>query len=199
MNQQKSGLVPGILVGLLAMLVGAGLVGAFIGLTGRQIGIFGVGVGLLVGFGIMTVKPTSPVLPPLAAVMGLAGAALGQILGVSILVAKLGIDGMPVSFGDALPAVAGNFSDVTRDNPLMLAIWAISAAAAFSFVNKRVKEAAPAAHADAPAGPADAQGWTPTPPQANAPMPPQADVPAAPQANASPAPQADEQDPAPKA
>lgn len=183
MNQQKSGLVPGILVGLLAMLVGAALFGAFIGITERESAIVGIGVGALVGLGIMAVKPTSPVLPPLAAVMGLVGAALGQILGVAILLTKWGIDGTSVSFGDALPAVASNFSDIIGEKPLMLVFWGISAAAAFSFVNKRVKEATPAAPADAPPGPANAQGWTPTPPQADA----------------SAAPQADEQDPAPKA
>ncbi|MFI6603100.1 hypothetical protein ACIBHX_43245 [Nonomuraea sp. NPDC050536] len=186
MNQQKSGLVPGILVGILAMLVGAGLFGAFIGITERERGIVSIGVGVLVGLGIMAVKPTSPVLPPLAAVMGLVGAALGQMLGLAILLTKLGIDGTPVGFGDALSAVAGSFSDVIGENPLMLVFWAISAAAAFSFVNKRVKEATPGeVPSDAPPQAANLQGWTPTAPTPDAPAGTQTDTP--------------RQDPAPKA
>jgi hypothetical protein len=154
MSQQKSGLVPGIVVGLVAMLVGAALYGVIIGITEYEIGIATIGVGVLVGLGIMAVRPTSPVLPPLAAVFGLAGAAIGQILGDTILLVKIAQDaGQTLDYGSAASTIIGDFGSIISDNPKSLLFWAIGAAAAYSFVNKRVKAANQPAE-PAPATPA---------------------------------------------
>ncbi|NUT08854.1 MAG: hypothetical protein HOQ38_00140 [Nonomuraea sp.] len=160
MSDQKSGLVPGIVVGLVAMLIGAAIYGAIIGITKYEIGIATVGVGVLVGLGIMAVKPTSPVLPPLAAVFGLAGAALGQLVGTTILLVQLAQEaGETIGYGTAAATVFPEFGSIISEDPKSLLFWAIGAAAAYSFVNKRVKAA------DTPATPAPADPTPATPPQ----------------------------------
>ncbi|MFG1710228.1 hypothetical protein ACFLIM_44370 [Nonomuraea sp. M3C6] len=155
MSNQKSGLVPGIIVGLVAMLAGAALYGAIIGITKYEIGIATIGVGVLVGLGIMAVKPTSPVLPPLAAVFGLAGAALGQIVGATILLVEFAQDeGVTMSYTTAAGEITGEFGALISEDPKSLLFWAIGAAAAFSFVNKRVKAANEPADQPQPTSPA---------------------------------------------
>lgn len=78
-----NGLLPGILTGLLATVAGAAGYGALIAFSGYEIGFAAIGVGLLVGLAMIAVRPTSPVLPPLAAFFSLVGAALGRSPGPS--------------------------------------------------------------------------------------------------------------------
>ncbi|MEZ0071207.1 hypothetical protein [Planotetraspora sp. GP83] len=148
---RRSGLVPGILAGLAAALVGAGLYAVIIDLTEWELGIATIGIGVLVGLAIMAVKPTSPVLPALAAVISLAGAALGTIAGDVALIVKIaGDQGLQMSYGDAFGFVRnglGEFIDIKT-----VLIWAVGAAAAFSFVNKRVKASAESASLPQEAG-----------------------------------------------
>lgn len=175
MSQQKSGLVPGILVGLAAMVVGAGLYGAFIAITKYEFGLVTSAIGVLVGLGITAVKPTSQALPVIAAAMGLAGAALGQVLGTAIYV----VTHSSVGIGPVLAAILGDFPAFVADDPLSVVFWAIGGWAAFSFVSKRVNAAAvrQAAPVYQNAAPASAGGsWTPAPPPQE-PLPPQAQPP----------------------
>lgn len=157
MPQQKTGLVPGILVGFAAMLIGAAAYGAIIGISGYEIGFAAIGVGALVGVGMMAVKPTSPVLPPLAALFGLAGAALGQIIGTTwLLVAETS-----AGYGEAVSAVVSSFGDILGEDPKSLLFWAIGAFAGYSFVSKRVRaanEASPSFEAYPAAVPVAEQG-----------------------------------------
>lgn len=142
MPQEKTGLVPGVLAGLAAMLIGAAAYGAVIGITAYEIGFAAIGVGLLVGLGMMAVKPTSPVLPPLAALFGLVGSALGQVIGTTILLVKYAQEqGTERGYFDALVAVAGSFDEIVGEDPKSLLFWAIGAFAGYSFVDKRVKAA----------------------------------------------------------
>ncbi|WP_431898190.1 hypothetical protein [Nonomuraea sp. bgisy101] len=145
MTQQKSGLVPGILIGLVAMLVGAGVHGAVIGVTEYNLGIVAVLVGMLVGLGMTAVKPSSAVLPSLAALFGLVGAALGTTIGVIALTVK---DAPGTGYVTAARTVVTQFDRVIQADPVVALFWVISAVAAFAFVNKRVK-AVRAARAEA--------------------------------------------------
>ncbi|GAA2373489.1 hypothetical protein [Nonomuraea africana] len=172
MTQQKSGLVPGILVGLVAMLVGAAVYGAVVGITEYEIGLVAVLVGVLVGLGMMAVKPSSPVLPPLAALFGLVGAALGTAIGGTVLAVKYaGEEGGKLGYLDAFTSVTGLMPDLIGEDPKTLLFWAISAFAGFSFVNKRVKaareaEVVPMAPPSAPEQQPEGNLFTPKNPQA---------------------------------
>ncbi|GIH99825.1 hypothetical protein [Planobispora takensis] len=137
--QPRSGLVPGIIVGLLAAVLGAVIYGAIVTVIEREIGYAAVGVGVLVGLGMMAVKPTSPVLPALAALFSLAGAALGTFLGGVGAVVKASGDAL--SYGDAVSLVAKVFPDAVKQDPKVLLFWVIAGVAGFFFVNKRVKAA----------------------------------------------------------
>ncbi|MER6178812.1 hypothetical protein [Streptosporangium sp. NPDC001681] len=137
-----NGLLPGIFTGLGATVVGAAAYGALIGFSGYEIGFAAIGVGLLVGLAMMAVRPTSPVLPPLAALFSLIGAALGQVAGYVIIWVRASGD----DYGSALTQVLNTFPEDLRRDPKSLLFWAIAAYAGFGFVSRRVK-AAREAHA----------------------------------------------------
>lgn len=136
-----NGLLPGIITGLLATVAGAAAYGALIAFSGYEIGFAAIGVGLLVGLAMIAVRPTSPVLPPLAAFLSLAGAALGQIAGAVIVWVRLSGE----DYGPAAAQVLDAFPDAIRSDPMSLLFWVVAAYAGFGFVNRRVK-AARAAH-----------------------------------------------------
>jgi len=141
-----SGLLPGVLAGLGAMIVGAAAYGALIGFGGYEIGYGAVGVGVLVGLAMVGVlvglammagKPTSPVLPPLAALFSLAGAALGQIAGQIIRWAQSSGTDYVTAVGETL----ARFPEQLREYPISILFWVAAAYAGFGFTNKRVKSA----------------------------------------------------------
>jgi hypothetical protein len=136
----RSGLVPGTAIGLVAAILGAAAYGAVIGVTERELGIAAVGVGVLVGLAMTAVRPTSQVLPPLAALFSLVGAALGTFAGSVVLLVKFAQqNGAEPTYGEAVRKMAEVFPDAIREDPMTLLFWVIAAAAAFSFVSKRVK------------------------------------------------------------
>nr|BFE80370.1 hypothetical protein GCM10020093_029710 [Planobispora longispora] len=120
--------MPGIVVGLLAAVLGAAAYGAFITVTELELGLIAIGVGILVGLAMMAVKPTSPVLPALAAVFSLAGAALGTFLGGVGSVVKA--TGGTLSYGQAVSLVADIFPTAIEEDPKTLLFWALAGAAA---------------------------------------------------------------------
>ncbi|GGL43669.1 hypothetical protein [Planomonospora parontospora] len=136
-SRSGSGLVLGSVAGLVAALVGAAAYGAVIGVTDYEIGIAAIGVGVLVGLAMMAVRPTSPVLPALAAVFSFAGAGLGVFIG-DAWADFVNPGGSPLS--ELLPK-AQEFPDLVAQDPVTLLFWAIAGAAGFSFVNSRVKAA----------------------------------------------------------
>lgn len=133
----RNGLLPGVITGLLATVAGAAAYGALIAFSGYEIGFAAIGVGLLVGLAMIAVRPTSPVLPPLAAFLSLAGAALGQITGAVIVWVRLSGE----DYGTAVALVLDAFPDAIRSDPMSLLFWVVAAYAGFSFVNRRVKAA----------------------------------------------------------
>jgi hypothetical protein len=166
--EPRTGLLPGIAAGLAAALVGAVAYGALIAITMYDLGIAAVGIGLLVGLAMMAVKPTSPVLPALAALFSLIACALGQIGGMAAAFSGVIAGGNTVvGFVDSFGQVAGAFPELVGEDPLTLLFWALSAFAGYSFVNKRVK-AAPAAQqqpAEQPRGAFEAPAPPPGPAQ----------------------------------
>ncbi|MEW9528847.1 hypothetical protein [Microbispora sp. NPDC049125] len=149
----KDGLVPGIIVGLVVAVLGAGLYAAFIDVTGYELSIATIGIGVLVGLAIMAFKPTSPVLPAIAGIYSFAGAVLGTIAGdVALLVKTAEEQGATLSYGDAFTLLSNHFSEIVDFKSVI--IWVVGAAFGFSFVNKRVKaaqqSAAPAQATSAP-------------------------------------------------
>ncbi|RBQ19033.1 hypothetical protein DP939_17845 [Spongiactinospora rosea] len=175
----RSGLVAGIAVGLIATVVGAGAYGAIVVITGRELGIAAIGIGVIIGVAMMAVRPTSPVLPVLAALFALIGCVLGQIGAVTqLLINELAKQNITMGHTEALTNVVGGFSGFIAEEPIMLLFWVISAAAGFSFVNNKVK-AARAADLEPQAGDKEPGGPMPssfgTPGQAPVGTPPQDD------------------------
>ncbi|GAA4200489.1 hypothetical protein GCM10022252_53760 [Streptosporangium oxazolinicum] len=132
-----NGLLPGVLTGLLATVAGAAGYGALIAFSGYEIGFAAIGVGLLVGFAMIAVRPASPVLPPLAALLSLVGAALGQVVGSAVGWARASGEEYGPVFVQALDA----FPEDLRREPISLLFWVVAAYVGFSFVNRRVKSA----------------------------------------------------------
>jgi hypothetical protein len=138
--QQKNGLVPGIVAGFVAAVVGAALYALFVDLSGYEFGAATIGIGALVGLAMMAVKPTSPVLPVIAAIFSFAGAALGIVVeDVVVLVRTAESLGTPIGYGEAFTIVTDHFSELVDIKSIL--IWAIGAAFGFTFVNRRVMAA----------------------------------------------------------
>ncbi|MFC7643046.1 hypothetical protein ACFQX6_20790 [Streptosporangium lutulentum] len=82
-------------------------------------------------------EPTSPVLPPLAALFSLASAALGQLAGSTVSWAqRSGSD-----YGAALRDTYTAFPQQLGDRPVWILFWVIAACAGFGFVRKHVTSA----------------------------------------------------------
>ncbi|MFF5130656.1 hypothetical protein ACFY41_27490 [Streptomyces syringium] len=86
MRQGNVGLA--VLLGIVAMLVGAGIYGYILKATdGRQIGYLAIGVGALVGAALGKIGGRNAVLPVVGVALGLLGVYLGQIFGYSLALA----------------------------------------------------------------------------------------------------------------
>ncbi|MDF5753691.1 hypothetical protein [Spongiactinospora sp. TRM90649] len=171
----RSGLAPGIAVGLLATVVGAAAYAALVWATGYEIGIAAIGIGVIVGLAIMAVKPSSGVLPVLAGLFALIGCALGQVGGLTALaVSQAAERSVTLGYVETATSVAENFGAYIGEDPKILLFWALSAAAGYSFVSKRTKGS------DAEARPAETTGAIGAKAEgAPAPGVPQAEQPAA--------------------
>lgn len=77
----------GILVGILAMIVGALAYGGLIKVTEHEIGYAALGVGALVGAALGKVGGRNPVLPIIGIPLALLGVYLGQVFGITLLLA----------------------------------------------------------------------------------------------------------------
>ncbi|MFI6939308.1 hypothetical protein ACIBI4_08565 [Streptomyces sp. NPDC050418] len=82
----------GIVVGIVAMLVGAAAYGGLMRAFGSEdgsyteIGYIAVGVGALIGFAAGKLGGNNPVLPIVSALLGAVGVFLGQLFGFSLLI-----------------------------------------------------------------------------------------------------------------
>ncbi|TQK52421.1 hypothetical protein FBY35_2856 [Streptomyces sp. SLBN-118] len=79
----------GIVVAVVAALIGAGAYGALSGAIEREIGYAAIGVGFLIGFAAAKVGGRNPVLPVISALLALPAVYLGQLIGGAVVLAKL--------------------------------------------------------------------------------------------------------------
>ncbi|GAA3605157.1 hypothetical protein GCM10022419_107440 [Nonomuraea rosea] len=144
MSQRRSALLPGIITGLPVMLAGAALYGALIGLTQYEIGLATIGLGALTGLGVTptrasrTTGPLLPLLPPLAALLGLTGAALGQVAGTALLLMDhAGQQGLPMTYATAAAEIVTGFNALIGESPESILYWAASAITACTVAIRR--------------------------------------------------------------
>ncbi|MET7616496.1 hypothetical protein [Streptomyces sp. NPDC005408] len=78
----------GIVVALVAALIGAGAYGALGGAIEREIGYAAIGVGFLIGFAAAKVGGRNPALPVVSALLALPAVYLGQLIAIAVIVAK---------------------------------------------------------------------------------------------------------------
>ncbi|CAL9534872.1 hypothetical protein [Streptomyces sp. enrichment culture] len=97
----------GIVVAVVAALVTAGIYGAIIGGTEKQIGYAAIGVGFLVGFAAGKVGGANPALPLVSALLSVGAVYLGQLIGAAMILSDLtGTSASSVFFD--------HFSDLTK-------------------------------------------------------------------------------------
>ena len=124
----------GLVAAVVAALVSAGVYGAVIGGTEREIGWAAVGIGFLTGLAAGKVGGRNPVLPVASAVLALGAVYLGQLLGIAILLSKE----LNVSATELFLQEFGLLTEgwnATKD-PLTFLFFGIAAFAAFSGAKK---------------------------------------------------------------
>ncbi len=130
----RDNLVLGIVVALVAAMVGAGAYGALIGAIEREIGYAAVGVGFLIGFAASKIGGRNPALPFVSAVLAIPAVYLGQLIGAAVVVAKL----TNSNFADVLVDDFGKLIDLWSEtaNFVDYLFLAFGAAAAFAGAKK---------------------------------------------------------------
>ncbi|WP_411085027.1 hypothetical protein [Streptomyces sp. 061-3] len=124
----------GLLAGVVAAVVAAGIYGWIIGATKHEIGYAAVGVGFLVGLAAGKVGGRNPVLPVLSAVLALVSVYFGQLLGEAMIAAKE----LPVTVSELFFDNFGLLNEAWKADadPLTFVFIAIAAFAAFSGAKK---------------------------------------------------------------
>jgi hypothetical protein len=162
-----------IVIGILAMILGAGLWAVVTAVTEHEFSLVAIGVGALVGLTMFAARPTSSGIAVVAALLTVVGCALGEFLAIPAYVAHK--DGL--AFGKLVNLELHHpklyFDSLDGKTYLF---WTIGAAAAFSMVFRRIQAArtaygTPPAVAQQPAyGPPPQTGpAAPYPPQAYGP------------------------------
>ena len=159
--QPRGGNGKAIIIGFLAMILGAGLWALVTVVTAHEFSLVAIGVGALIGLAMFSARPTSTGIAAAAAVLTVIGCALGEFLAVPAYIAhKDGISftklvnlelSHPKLYFDALDGKTYLF-------------WAIGAAAAFSMVFRRIQAARvinPSYSAGGAFGAAGPQGYAP--------------------------------------
>ncbi|MFI9153869.1 hypothetical protein [Streptomyces sp. NPDC053367] len=130
----EGSLALGIVTAVVVALVTAGMYGAIVGATQKQIGFVAVGVGLLVGYAAGKAGGSHPVLPLLSALLSVGSVWLGQLIGTTIGAADL--LGVP-----AAGFFVDHFGILTEAwqrsaNPVTFLFLALGAVAAYSGTKK---------------------------------------------------------------
>ncbi|CAM5443242.1 hypothetical protein [Streptomyces atroolivaceus] len=101
----------GVLAGLGAAIVAAILYGVLAGSIEREVGYAAIGVGFLVGFAASKVGGANPAVLGSAAVFSLAAVFLGQLVGMSMILA----DGLGVGFSEVFFDHFGDVIDIWKE------------------------------------------------------------------------------------
>ncbi|MCW2858867.1 MAG: hypothetical protein JWP48_575 [Actinoallomurus sp.] len=144
-----------IVIGVLAMLLGAALWAVVTVVTAHEFSLVAIGIGALVGLAMFSARPTSAGIAAVAALLTVIGCALGEFLAIPAYVAhKEGIGfGKLINLELKHPKLY--FDSLDGKTYLF---WAIGAAAAFSMVYRRIQASRATADAPASYGAAPAQG-----------------------------------------
>ncbi|GAA2862939.1 hypothetical protein GCM10010517_21990 [Streptosporangium fragile] len=126
------GLMRGAAAGLAGAVAGAAGYGALLGAAGYGAGFAAVGVGLLTGLAAAATRPRSPALPPLCALLSLAGAAAGQFAGHVVIWAGAAGE----KYGTALAQVLDAFPRALKEEPVSFLFWAAAACAGFAVAHR---------------------------------------------------------------
>jgi hypothetical protein len=136
--QPSGGNGKAIAIGILAMILGAAIWAVITVVTAHEFSLVAIGVGALVGVLMYAARPTSSGIAVVAALLTVAGCALGQFLALPAYVAHK----EHVGFGKLVNAELQHpdlYFD-SLDGKTFL-FWAIGAAAAFSMVYRRIQAA----------------------------------------------------------
>ncbi|WP_406453814.1 hypothetical protein OG782_23000 [Streptomyces sp. NBC_00876] len=118
----------GILAGVVAALVAAVLYGVIAGSIEREVGYIAVGVGFLVGFAASKVGGSNPALTVVSALLSIGAVYLGQLVGVSVILADLTNQSAFSVFFDHFDAISDAWSkSADFKTYLFLAIGALGA------------------------------------------------------------------------
>jgi hypothetical protein len=127
-----------IALGVLAMIIGAGLWAVVTVVTEREFSLVAIGIGALVGLTMFSAKPTSTGIAAVAALLTVIGCALGEFLAIPAYVShKEGI-GFGKLINLELKEPRLYFDSLDGKTYLF---WAIGAVAAFSMVFRRIQAA----------------------------------------------------------
>jgi hypothetical protein len=156
--QPSGGNGKAVVLGILAMFLGAGIWAAITVVTEREFSLVAIGVGALVGLTMFAAKPSSAGIAVVAALLTVVGCALGEFLALPAYVARK----EHVGFGRLLDYEARHLGGFFRalDGKTYL-FWAIGAVVAFSMVLRRILAARAMARHAAAAGPAPQQAYAP--------------------------------------
>src|SRR4051812_42853972 len=167
-----------IVIGILAMILGAGLSAAVTVVTEHEFSLVAIGIGALVGLTMFSARPTSTGIAAVAALLTVIGCALGEFLAIPAYVAHKEGVGFGKLINLELKEPKLYFDSLDGKTYLF---WAIGAAAAFSMVSRRIQ----AARVAPPAAPASQQ-YAPQQPYGTSPEPGAAAVPGQPYAPQQP-------------
>lgn len=145
--QPRGGNGKAIVIGILAMILGAGLWAVITVVTEREFSLVAIGVGALVGLAMFSARPTNTGIAAVAALLTVIGCALGEFLAIPAYVARK--DGLAFSKLINLELHHPKLYFDSLDGKTYL-FWAIGAVAAFSMVFRRIQAARASSDVPAP-------------------------------------------------
>jgi hypothetical protein len=156
--QPSGGNGKAIVLGILAMILGAAIWAAITVVTEHEFSLVAIGVGALVGLTMYAAKPSSSGIAVVAALLTVIGCALGEFLALPAYVARKEHVGFTKLLNYEASHLGGFFRALDGKTYVF---WAIGAVAAFSMVFRRIQAARVTARHAAAHGPAPRQAYPP--------------------------------------
>ncbi|MFI6818148.1 hypothetical protein ACIBG7_37540 [Nonomuraea sp. NPDC050328] len=139
MSTTPSRLVPGLLVALVAALLGAAGCVALMALTVHGYGLAYLTAGALTGLAVAALKPASRALPYLAGLFTLLAGPVVHLAGTSLgLVVAYARNGSELGFGEALDDLLAY--GLLKVWPMTQGFWVLAALTTFVLVRLKVTE-----------------------------------------------------------
>ncbi|CAM5690243.1 hypothetical protein SALBM311S_11336 [Streptomyces alboniger] len=124
----------GLVAAVVAALVTAGIYGAIIGATEREIGYAAVGVGFLIGLAAGKLGGSNPALPVVSALLSLGAVYVGQLIGIAMIAADIAKVSFSTMITEHFDLVTSGWKETA--DPMTFLFFAIGAFAAFSGAKK---------------------------------------------------------------